>query len=449
MKMAGPYVLTHTLMTGQVRVSRAVDRLTGMPALLYQPRTPFTPTLPDHPNLLPYTAAGDDYLVADLAPHAEHATDATLAADGALRALAALHEHGLVHGGVHEMNLWELDGEALLAGAGLAWGPLGEDRDAPEGGKSAFADLYALGRALQRLGNMPPTLTPLLDPDPYRRPAAAAALLLLHAPEPEPAALTPAEATLRAEAPAPASGGPVVPATPLVTLDPPPIIVIEAEPAPGSAEVITAELPRSVPDLVEAPEPTPLPELAYEDFEESVTVVPAASTPMAPSRPADDDPDPERPADRAPDDAARARHAPIRIGWEEDHSWRVVKSPTDPATPARSRPPLVWLAPVVLLLALLGGVYLAARDPAPAVTTCCTVEFRVQGATTPVNVRVTRAPNGSILRAGDLLGVAPGLLRFPDTPGTYRLRAEATNYAPIEFNLTIPTARPITINVGQ
>ncbi|MFD1732530.1 hypothetical protein ACFSC4_17860 [Deinococcus malanensis] len=158
MKPIGPYVAARELSGNQqtVRTLRATDRLTGMPVLLHLlPGPVAVPDLPDHPALLPFTDHGMDggqaYVVSELPLHAQPAADPLLAARGALQALDALHSAGLVHGGVAPAQLWSVDGEVMLAGAGLAWGA----REA-----SAQADLRDLAQTLDTLGGLPARLAP-------------------------------------------------------------------------------------------------------------------------------------------------------------------------------------------------------------------------------------------------------------------------------------------------
>ena len=65
MKTVGPFVAARSLDTGfsgaaqPVKVLHALDRLTGMPALVYLlPQAVTLPELPDTPSLLPYIEAG-------------------------------------------------------------------------------------------------------------------------------------------------------------------------------------------------------------------------------------------------------------------------------------------------------------------------------------------------------------------------------------------------------
>lgn len=165
---------------------QAFDRITGMPALLYLlPYGTPLPALPDSPLLLPYSDSGSqdkqNWAACDLPPTAQNCVNAELVTQKGLRALMALHEAGLVHGSVTPQQFWEDDGQLLLSGAGLPWSELPEPYRAPEGGRSAAADLYAFAVTLLRLGPLPEGLSDLLSPYPAQRPSARDALALMNA----------------------------------------------------------------------------------------------------------------------------------------------------------------------------------------------------------------------------------------------------------------------------
>ena len=158
------------------------------------------------------------------------------------------------------------------------------------------------------------------------------------------------------------------------------------------------------------------------------------------------------------------RNQPMRIGWEEDQSWRVVKEA--PAAQARSAqlrstrrrtgsarpvPPRrrpAWLLLLVLLgLAGVGGWWaFRSQFARPLVSSCCPVLFKVEGETgTPVRITVVQAPSGSPLKPGTLLGTAPATLRLPDVPGSYQLKFEASGHAAMLSSLKVPASAPFVI----
>ena len=231
MKTVGPFVAARSLDTGlsgaaqPIKVLHALDRLTGMPALVYLlPQAVTLPELPPTPSLLPYIEVGiqgeQAYVACELPPHAGLASDPLQTALGGLRALNALHEAGLVHGGVGAHQLWEWDGDVRLAGAALPWGEAHGALAAPEGGVSPAADLYALGVTLLRMGPLPAGLSDLLSPYPAQRPSARDALARFNAGPPLPTSPGP----LMVQAPLhPRDVGPTPPP------EPPPRLIADPE----------------------------------------------------------------------------------------------------------------------------------------------------------------------------------------------------------------------------
>ncbi|OOV15050.1 hypothetical protein [Deinococcus sp. LM3] len=189
------------------------------------------------------------------------------------------------------------------------------------------------------------------------------------------------------------------------------------------------------------------------------------------------EPEPE-PAPRLP--ARRAPGDPIRIGWDEDDSWRVVRE-APAAPPVRRRWPR-WALLVAALALLIGGTWWALRGPgsgdarvrsvaasvpttggavpedtmsegavsgAAEASPCCPVEFIVQGGG---NVRlaltVQDAPADANLTPGQEFGSAPGRVLFP-VSGTYRLTVTASGYAPGTLSVTVPRETRKEIVLGE
>ncbi|WP_102127058.1 PEGA domain-containing protein [Deinococcus planocerae] len=516
MKPIGPYVaardLTGDLPGGEVRTLRATDRLTGMPVLLHVlDQAVALPALPHDPALLPFTDSGVDgeavYLATELPPHAVPAADPLLAARGALAGLAALHEAGLTHGGVGPAQLWSVDGRVALAGAGLPWAR----------GKAPGDDLRDLAATLETLGGLPAPLrgapetlsardllarlghpaapahhgTSILpgetDPDEaapeepvpsgrrlgqgrvgWKVPALGRASGPggddRAGPEPGtaqgPAAL-PVVEPLAPEVPGGSRGGqgaePPVREGPAtrgepsaapareVALVPPPRVDIDLGAADLEALAADQEDLASVRESLR--ETAGLPP-------EPDSLIAAAIRSQAGERP--------RPG-AAPGGGATPRRVvdkPIRIGWEDDHSWRVVRGgQSAPARPARNVPR--WLGPALALGALLLIVALVwaliagratrtgvAAPQARVAQACCDVRFTVRGgAGVPVRLSIVSAPEGSGVPSGAAVGTVPGSVRLPG-PGTYTLRVVAEGYTPGTVTITAPSSQPIAIDLG-
>lgn len=580
MKPIGPYVAARELSGDQqtVRTLRATDRLTGMPVLLHLLPGPVTvPDLPDHPALLPFTDQGLDgsqaYVVSELPLHAQQAADPLLAARGALQALDALHSAGLVHGGVGPAQLWSVDGEVVLAGAGLAWGA----REA-----SAQADLRDLAQTLDALGGLPARLAALRDAPGtlsardalarLKQPAGEAAVTGMSTvtatqvptPKPaEPAHIQPAPASgpppqqhpVSGRAPAPSRGSaPLLhDGSPIVLGDPEPpaadqsaegqdpapaevpstveTIVIAASPPVASslvadpagrespqerrrrenearraqaiqdaqagarrkaerlraqAEEQRAAVPepirigftdaKAASDDADLPDWTPeaggstppaarLQMRTVERLPASLRRVTKPVVPEAPGPEAQTRHEPQdflQPAEPGRLPGRRLKSEPIRIGWDEDESWRVVREPQPEPSGTRPSLPRWLLALMAALLLIVVGVWVAremagraasaqsgASQTASAVASCCEVRFVVQGAAgRGAELFVLDAPDGANLTPGQDLGRAPGVVRFP-VRGRYRLRVVADGYSPAILNLTVPRASAVNIGLGQ
>lgn len=138
------------------------------------------------------------------------------------------------------------------------------------------------------------------------------------------------------------------------------------------------------------------------------------------------------------------RMQPLRIGWEEDHSWRVVKSGPEKRGALTRRFPL-WVMALVLLALLAGAAFwLLGRAGSPS-TACCSVNFTVSGSGQSVQVTLAKAPPGSPLQPGAVIGTAPGLLNFPDVAGEYILKFSAQGHGALTAAVSVPSSQPFAI----
>ena len=135
---------------------------------------------------------------------------------------------------------------------------------------------------------------------------------------------------------------------------------------------------------------------------------------------------------------------PLRIGWEEDHSWRVVKSGPEKRGALTRRFP-VWVLALVLLMLLAGAAFWLLGRAGPPNAACCPVNFTVSGSNQSVQVRLVKAPPGSTLQPGAVIGTAPGLLNFPGVAGQYTLKFSAQGHAALTAAVTVPSGQPFAI----
>ena len=141
--------------------------------------------------------------------------------------------------------------------------------------------------------------------------------------------------------------------------------------------------------------------------------------------------------------AGGPRKQALRIGWEEDHSWRVVKSVEEARSPLARRP--LWPLAVLVLAVLAGAAYWWSSQNAAPAAACCSQQFTVLGSKLPVKVTLVQAPPGSPLQPGAMIGTAPGLLKFPDAPGVYTLRFSAEGHGALTGAVTVPSAQAFSI----
>ncbi|MBZ9750428.1 hypothetical protein K7W42_06085 [Deinococcus sp. HMF7604] len=472
-------------------------------------------------------SSGEAYLVTELPLQARPASDPELTARGALSALDALHTRGLVHGGLSRSQLWSVDGHVLLAGAGLPWGGDARPADdlyalavildelgglparlralvTQPGTLSAAQALAALtgdSAAPQRLREAPPPPAAPTEAEPTR--PSRVSPRPLNAERAAPAPISPADNSAAphdgtpivlgdpvaeaAATPAPAAPTPTGPETPQerrrrqneerraqAILDaqaaaerrarqwqaegPPPA----TPPAPiqiGFAD----DLPGWTPTEAAPPASRPVPTGPVERLPASLR------RPPQPEATGADGPTPAEPAGTlapSPDTRLPPRlpREPIRIGWDEDESWRVVREApapprTRPAMPEWARPE--WFGPrraaaVLAALVVLGGGWWAMTHRpeqtaplAPALGGCCDVRVTLRGAAaTAANLNLLSAPDAARLTPGQQMGQVPGTLHLP-VPGTYRFKVVAPGWSPANLTVTVPRRQPVTIDLSD
>ncbi len=491
-----------------------IDRLTGMAALLHllpAGRGHPLPVLPASAALLPVSEIehwdAQSYAVSELPHTAALATHPAEVAHGVLTALEALHRAGMAHGGVGTAQFWQVGKDIYLSGAGLPWQPQPTPQD----------DLRALAAALDELGGRPAALRRLETMTAAQALEALASQVSPPSPAPPGPAPSPSGPTLSGPivvgsaltAPSPAAPLASEPQTPLPAGLPSasepsvpaqvPAVRVVPEPAPASSAPpsedpmtgggVAPSAPEPVAPQPEAERAAPTPAAPIRiGFDDPLPLAPSADEPASelplldwtpPAVPALLPPEPSaappvtltKPPPPAPLPAgppvvsgpksgtsgATPRTQPVRIGWEEDHSWRVVRAGGEQVRANRPRRMPRWVWPLLALLLLAAGLGLwglsrwrgRALTPAalsPAVSACCSVVFRVTGSSTsPVKIWVVEAPGNSPLKPGALLGTAPGTLRFPDVAGPYRLKFQAQGHASMLATLNLPSSLPFDI----
>ncbi|QFP76482.1 hypothetical protein [Deinococcus sp. AJ005] len=155
---------------------------------------------------------------------------------------------------------------------------------------------------------------------------------------------------------------------------------------------------------------------------------------------------------------ARRDLPPIRIGWDEDDSWRVVRTAPKSSQPS---PLLRWVPLALVVIVLLGAALLWALRPSRAASTdaddaatgapapCCNVDFTLRGAAgVTAQLNVVSAPASAKLAANQTLGLAPGKVNFP-VQGTYQLNVVAEGYRSAPLTVVVPRTQPVTIDLGN
>lgn len=154
----------------------------------------------------------------------------------------------------------------------------------------------------------------------------------------------------------------------------------------------------------------------------------------------------------------------VRIGWDDDESWRQVQTPqqAQQQQSAGGSGILRYLTTIGIGILLLAGAgvgwwYAAnqqAKTPEASTTTtatCCVVDFALTRKGQPYNSQAklvaVKVPEGSSYKAGDTLGLVPGTVRFPSVKGDYILKVEVPGMRTSTFKLEMPTSGPMTIDL--
>ncbi len=502
-----------------IRTFIGVDLITGMPVIVYTMPGP-APRLPEvYSEYLPTMLErgqrdGTGYLIfasapgyAPLKPTLPEPRLHWLARSSA-RALMDAHAVGLIHRHLRPEHFYAQGDHLFIEGFGLPWSDNSSDAPdvyrAPEGSGQAPADVYAWARCMNTFAsNNPETVQDgelghlighCLNLKARERPTAGELVMALEqilspkaasvvtpvavpiGREPSLERLTPESATpepasheerlvQRAEDVSPAETVVETPPPPTSALEPAPRAVEphletpnpaaeppEREPQNAAQDSTTHTLP--VPAGLEADEPDVVaPDtLKLTDHSwESVTVIRSSDPDSAPHW-SDDDVHSAR-----VDDSSEDIPSAIRIGWQDDDSWRTVRTPT----PVESgRPPvLVWLLGTLLVVGLLAGLVWFLRSATagtptdapnpPIMTDRYLVNFRLDPSSGPGGqLTVVEAPVDSEYAVGQVLSSVPGPVLFTK-PGTYRVRVSVKGYESAETTIEIPGSDTVILKLSE
>ena len=153
----------------------------------------------------------------------------------------------------------------------------------------------------------------------------------------------------------------------------------------------------------------------------------------------------------------QASSGTIRVGFEEDDSWRSVKTYQPPKRNS-------LILPIALIVAVLLGIFAVlgltrgnpkatsngntVRTPSisnPSQNSIVNFVMKTTGNQT-ARLTVISAPKEAKLASGALLATIPGPVLFP-YPGEYRVRITMPNFAPGEVTVNVPQDANTNINI--
>ncbi len=425
------------------------------------------------------------------------------------KALSDAHAGGLVHGDFNPSHFFVQGDHLLLEGWGLNWQNAQPDFTPPEGQGTAAADVFAWARTMQAFGKGDPRklldgemgrlIGHCLNPKPQERPTALELVIALeqvigkkilkpevktvHLDQPIESEIKPEKLentlsivpetleTPSAQTIEPLKLEPTQTVDPLMPIDEGIKIVAIAK-APegiqiGEAQTSTDPAPLNPPTL-ENPTPTQAQVLepnsqSEHDLREPENL--AADEPdIVPSVRPEHEPVPLPSHDGSIEPGVvlyKDGQPPgdtIRVGFDDDDSWRSVKQYTRPKT----NPLILPIALVVAVLLGILGVVLLIRKAPPATTgnsiqtpsitnpsQNSIVNFILKSSSNQTaRLTVISAPAKSNLASGALLATIPGPVLFP-YPGVYKVRVSMPNFAPGDVTVNVPQDKEIVIQLRQ
>jgi hypothetical protein len=500
---------------GMVRTFIGVDLITGMPVIVYTMPGP-APRLPEvYSEHLPAMLErgqrdGMGYLIfasapgyAPLKPTLPEPRLHWLARSSA-RALMDAHAVGLIHRHLRPEHFYAQGDHLFIEGFGLPWSDNSSDTPdvyrAPEGPDQAPADVYAWARCMNTFASNNPGITQdgelghlighCLNLKARERPTAGELVMALEQ------ILSPKTASVVAPAAVPIGRETLLgrPAPETAVPEPASQAKLIVEPVPEAAPlaesvVVTSTLPASTlePALkpvgahLETPNPESGPENTPQEAATHTLPVPAGLEADEPDVVA---PDPRKPTDHNlesvtvisssvpgstphwPDDDVHSTRvndssedipSAIRIGWQDDDSWRTVRAPTP--VESGGPPVLVWLLGALLVVGLLAGLVWFLRSATagtptdapnpPIMTDRYVVNFRLDPSFGPGGqLTVVEAPVDSGYAVGQVLSSVPGPVLFAK-PGTYRVRVSVKGYESAETTIEIPGSDTVILKLSE
>lgn len=426
------------------------------------------------------------------------------------KALSDAHAGGLVHGDFNPNHFFVQGDHLLLEGWGLNWQDTQADFTPPEGQGTAAADVFAWARTMQAFGKGDPRklldgemgrlIGHCLNPKPQERPTALELVIALeqvigkktlkpevktvHLDQPGDSEIKlekleniPPDVPKILETPSIQAPEPLK-LEPIQTYEPSPIDegvkIIAVSKAPETVQIGEAQVPVSPLNSATLPEHSTL-TTASETLESNSLPQPEHDL-REPENLAADEPDivpsirPEHEPVSLPSTDGniepgvvmyRDGQPPgntIRVGFEEDDSWRSVKPYTRPKT----NPLILPIAVVIVVLIGILAIVLLTRKPPRTATgnsiqtpsidnpsQNSIVNFIVKSSVNQTaRLTVISAPSSANLTPGALLATIPGPVLFP-YPGAYKVRVTMPNFAPGDVTVNVPQDKEIVIQLRQ
>ncbi len=463
----GQYIADKVMAHGEITSAYGIDRITGMPVLVYTSDQLLTTHSLSHPHLALTLESGNVgelyYLVQEL-PMGFTAIKSLRGAaleqfyQQGLEVLKFLDTQGQPHGGITWGQVWWDGRDLLLTGAGLPWVAL----------PSSAQDKIQFETMIQRIGDVLPA-APV--------PVAVPALRVGRAAQAPSAVETPSSGvykSLSTPENTPENTPVNFPATLLLPPLPETETLVRVLPQQLS-EFRKSAAPASEVALDET-KPTPLEATPLENhWSEGMEYVkilggptPSPSSTTSSKTSSKTNKQPSAVGALEPETIGNIGTGAMRIGTtgsERDESWRRVQLPSNPQ-PAKT--PWLNVLGVILGAALALGLILAAVAyflnppnnvsvtpiaPVTPLESCCSVTVTLEKSGKPftgtAQVLVAGAPKDGTLKPGDVLGGVPGKIRFPAGSAEYTLLIQIPGEADQLVKLKVPDQDSLVVKFGN